>query len=226
MTEMSLEHAQGGRTVRMGSLPDFVPDSLRRCAVQLEIRRGEYLFQSGRPVSRLYFVAAGELRLIEYAASGADCVLQRAGPGEWIGECSTCVDRYSCYARASRNSQVIGIPMARFTELLRGDPALANAWASQLATSLRKTFARYERRSLKTARERVLHYLVAESRGGQAVDLAQSFATLAGELGLTREALYRTLALLERNGDIRREGRRLSVISGPPPTPATPNERD
>jgi CRP-like cAMP-binding protein len=197
-------------------VPGYIPPALREHAEMLEVRRGHFLFQNGNPVTRLYFIIAGEIRLVEYAASGAECVLQRAGAGEWIGECSTCVTTYSCFARAARNSRVIGLPMPLFTRALHEDLAFANAWASQLATSLRRTFGRYERRSLKTARERVLHYLVSESRGGQAVDLTQSFAALAGELGLTREALYRTLSALEGNGSIQRDGKRLTVVMGSP----------
>jgi CRP-like cAMP-binding protein len=206
------------KSVRAGdfALPGYLPATLRTSAVSLEIHHGDFLFQNGHPVTRLHFVAAGEIRLVEYAASGAECVLQRAGPGEWIGECSTCVDAYSCYARASRNSRVVALPMPLFTQVLHENLDFANAWASQLAVSLRRIFGRYERRSLKTARERVLHYLVTESHGRQYLDLAHSFAALAGELGLSRESLYRTLALLEREGAIQRDGKRLVVVPGSP----------
>jgi CRP-like cAMP-binding protein len=197
-------------------MPDFLTPALRESSVSLKIRRGDYLFQHGNPVSQLFFVTSGEIRLMEYAVSGAECVLQRAGPGEWIGECSTCVDVYSCYARAARNSHVIGIPMPLFNRVLHEDVEFVNAWAAQLAASLRRIFGRYERRSLKTARERVLHFLVTESRGQSYLDMTHSFATLAGELGLTRESLYRTLAQMEREGMIRREGKRVTVLPGMP----------
>lgn len=197
-------------------LPAWVPDILRLGADVLEVRRGDFLFRSGNPVTRMYYVVSGEIRLVEYAATGTECTLQRAGPGEWIGECSTCVETYSCYARPARRSRVVGLPMALFKAVLNEDLVFANAWALQLAHSLRRTFARYERRSLKTARERLLHFVVTESRGRPCLELPQSFAALAGELGLTRESLYRTLALLERDGIVRREGRCLAVLAAPP----------
>jgi CRP-like cAMP-binding protein len=204
------------KRVEDSGIPGYLPPVLRESAVSLEIRHGDYLFQHGNPVSQLFFVVSGEIRLMEYAASGAECVLQRAGPGEWIGECSICMDVYSCYAHAARKSRVIGFPMPLFNWVLHEDVEFANAWAAQLAASLRRIFGRYERRSLKTARERVLHFLVTESHGQTYLDLTHSFAVLAGELGLSRESLYRTLSQLEREGTIRREGKRLAVLPGAP----------
>lgn len=197
-------------------LPAWVPQHLRLAAQTLELQRGDFLFRHGGAVHRIYQVVSGEIRLVEYAANGTECTLQRAGPGDWIGECSTCVAAYGCHARATRRTQVVGLPMALFKAALHEDLAFTHAWSEQLAHSLRRAYARYERRSLKTARERLLHFVVTESRGQPWLDLPQSFAALAGELGLTRESLYRTLALLEREGVVRREGRRLAVGAAPP----------
>ena len=58
-----------------------------------------------------------------------------------------------------------------------------------------------------TARDRVRHYLYAGADGG-AVVLPGTVKDLAGELGLTHEALYRTLSEMEGDGEIaRREGK-------------------
>jgi len=214
------EIESAARRALASPLPAWVPDILRLSAQTLEVRRGDFLFRHGDPVTRMYYVLTGEIRLVEYAASGTECTLQRAGAGEWIGECSTCVDAYGCHARSTRNSRVVALPMTLFKTILHEDLAFTNAWAVQLAHSLRRVFARYERRSLKTARERLVHFVVTESRGQPWLDLPQSFATLASELGLTRESLYRTLALLERDGVVRREGRRLTLPSTPPSVPS------
>ena len=187
-------------------LPAYLPSALSRNAECRQLTRGEFLFRHGEAVTHLYFVLAGDVRLIEYASCGTECVLQRAGPGEWLGECSVCVETYSCSARATSSARVAGIRMPEFARTLREDVEFTNAWANQLALSLRRLFGRYERRSLKTARERVQHYLVAESRGQSHLDLKLPLAALAGELGLTPESLYRTLAALEREGAIRRRG--------------------
>jgi CRP-like cAMP-binding protein len=43
------------------------------------------------------------------------------------------------------------------------------------------------------------------------VDLRGTLKDLAAEIGLTHEALYRTLAALERSGEISRKGERIRL---------------
>ena len=64
---------------------------------------------------------------------------------------------------------------------------------------------RIEQRNIRSARERVRHYLALNAGAdGRTVALAGTLKDLAAELGLTHEALYRTLAALERSGAIKR----------------------
>jgi DNA-binding MarR family transcriptional regulator len=65
-----------------------------------------------------------------------------------------------------------------------------------------------ERLSLRSAAERVLHLLGSEGRGPRReYQPPASLKDLARDLALTPEALYRTLAQLERDGVIeRRDG--------------------
>jgi CRP-like cAMP-binding protein len=51
----------------------------------------------------------------------------------------------------------------------------------------------------------VRHYLALNaSADGRVVTLSGSLKDFSAEIGLTHEALYRTLAALERNGEIKR----------------------
>ena len=69
---------------------------------------------------------------------------------------------------------------------------------------------RMEIMKVRSATERVLLYLdLNAGPDGHTVDLKGELQELAGELGLTREAFYRTLASLERAGAIKREGARI-----------------
>jgi DNA-binding IclR family transcriptional regulator len=53
----------------------------------------------------------------------------------------------------------------------------------------------------------VLHYLaLAVGRDGRTVRLTGTLMDFAAEIGLTHEALYRTLATLEREGAVERTG--------------------
>jgi CRP-like cAMP-binding protein len=47
---------------------------------------------------------------------------------------------------------------------------------------------------------------------GRTVDLPGTLKDLAAELGLTHEALYRTLAALERSGEIKRTKGKIALL--------------
>jgi CRP-like cAMP-binding protein len=62
-----------------------------------------------------------------------------------------------------------------------------------------------ERLALRSVRERLLHWVLAEGAGGR-IALRTTRKELAAELGVTHEALYRTLAALARAGELVDEG--------------------
>ena len=81
---------------------------------------------------------------------------------------------------------------------------------------------RLERNNLHSARDRVRHYLAGAEDG--AVVLPGTVKDLAGELGLSHEALYRTLSEMEDEGEIAR--RKGSIRLAYPGHVALPEEGD
>ncbi|WP_310611410.1 hypothetical protein [Limnohabitans sp.] len=57
---------------------------------------------------------------------------------------------------------------------------------------------------MKSVKDRVLHLINTEGKNGE-YRVNTGLKSLAGELGVTHEALYRTLAALEKAKAIRRE---------------------
>jgi DNA-binding MarR family transcriptional regulator len=56
---------------------------------------------------------------------------------------------------------------------------------------------------MKSVKDRVLHLIHTEGKNGQ-YEVNTGLKSLAGELGVTHEALYRTLASLEKAKEIKR----------------------
>ena len=81
---------------------------------------------------------------------------------------------------------------------------------AELSRELRRLRAQCERLSLNTAHERIIHFLETEGENG-VLTLAQTKKQWAAELGLSHEALYRSLAQMEKSGSIRIEGRVLRL---------------
>jgi len=96
-----------------------------------------------------------------------------------------------------------------FIEAL-ADEGFRNRWIGHLARELRRVRAQAERMSLRTAQERIIHYIVTEGENGSIL-LSHSKKDWAAELGLTHEALYRALVRMERSGQISVDGTAVSI---------------
>ncbi len=69
---------------------------------------------------------------------------------------------------------------------------------------------------VRSAKQRVTLYLDLNAEpDGRTVKLRGQLQDIASELGLTREALYRTLAGLERSGAIKRAGDHIMLVRSP-----------
>jgi len=77
------------------------------------------------------------------------------------------------------------------------DPAQGVAFALALASQVRDLRTKLELRNVRSARARSHLAAVARDRRSSTALLNRSWTLIAEELGLTREAVYRALAVLE-----------------------------
>lgn len=149
--------------------------------------------------------------------AGGEVILQRTRRG-FFAEASLESGAYHCDAVAVQPSEVLRIPLNATRKALDDDPAFRRAWVAHLSRELRRSRAQGERLALKSARERILHYLETEGTDGR-VTLTMSRKAWAAELGLTHETLYRTLARLEAEDQIIRRGPELRLAKRRLPEP-------
>lgn len=115
--------------------------------------------------------------------------------------------------RRGRNGEEIVLHQALAGEFFAEDPVFARQWISLLAHQLRAVRTRVERLSLKSAAERVRHFLLsAASDADGDVRVDGTLKGLARELGLTHETQYRTIATMERSGQIKRRGDKFRLL--------------
>lgn len=157
---------------------------------QHSLEPDQALFREGDAVSRIYVVLDGEVTLARHGASGAELVLQRAGAGALLAEASCFSPHYHCTASAPQASRLASVRRER---LLAGPdaPGFLAALAEDLSREVQRTRTRCEILALKTVSERLDAWLalydgVLPARGG--------WSSLATELAVTPEALYRDLA--------------------------------
>lgn len=195
------------------SITDWLPAGVRSQARERKLKAGEAVFRLGDKSAGLVEVVAGRVRLCRVDRSGREIVLYVAAPGDTIAEASVFSPRYHCDAVASTDATVRVYPKPALLAAFAQDPKAAQGFAAMLARQVMTLRTRLEQRNIRSARERVRHFLALNVGGdGRTVDLGgATLKEIAAEIGLTHEALYRTLAALERAGEIRRSGTTITL---------------
>jgi CRP-like cAMP-binding protein len=155
------------------------------------LRSGQYLFHLGDPVRAIHIVQAGWVHLIRHQNDGDVLILQKAGPGSIVAEAALYSQRYHCDAVASGSAQVLAFAKSDIRRHLHKEPDFADAWARHLAHELQKARLHAEILSMKTVAKRLDAWLAW--RAGDAPGRGD-WKIIAGEIGVSPEALYRELA--------------------------------
>lgn len=184
-------------------MPDDFMSTICGLAASPTFEKGQAVFRMGAPAKHVFFLRSGRVALRRFGPGGEEVTIHVANTGDCFAEASLHASRYHCTAVALSTCEVAAIPSAELRQRLQSDPNFAMQWLQLLSTQLRNTRARVERLSIKGVAERVRHLLLTEGKGAvPAITLRGSVRELAGQLGVTHEALYRVLATMERNGDI------------------------
>ena len=188
------------------SSPDWITPSIRDAGFVRRFAAGEILFQRGDPCNGVYDVIGGKLRLSVTAANGRELVVQTATAGETFAESSVFTPTYQCDAVAVTETEAVFYPKSRMFAEFEQNPRAAFAFMTMLARKIGRLRTRLERQNLRSARDRVRHFLAANvgEDDDHTVVITGSLKDLALELGLTHEALYRAIAELEAAGEIER----------------------
>jgi CRP-like cAMP-binding protein len=185
-----------------------LPEPARRAARVVDLPKSARLFSRGDRPRAMYFVVSGEVHLVRPSLTGSQIVLQRA-QGGFLAEASLDQATYHCDAVAVLPTELLVLSRKTFRDAL-ADEGFRSSWLAHLASELRRVRAQAERMSLKTAPDRIIHYIEMEGDNGSII-LSRSKKDWADELGLTHEALYRALARMKRSGQISIDGANLSI---------------
>lgn len=197
-----------------------LPEPLRKL-LPLEIQaqcasspcaRGELLFRQGKKPAQMLYVTCGEVVLQRLGRQGAIVVLQRTRRG-FIGEASLDSVRYHCDALVTMSGETVAIPLVAIKQALAADSGFAGRWIAMLNQEVKRLRAQCERLSMKGVKERLLHLIETEGSEGR-LPLGGGLKSMASELGVTHEALYRAVAELEKIGALRRRENLLVVVGG------------
>ena len=177
------------------------------------LAKGETLFCQGDRTFAIFAVRRGRVRLVRHLADGSTVPLYVAHDGETFSEAALFSQVYHCDAIADVDSEIEVHPKDALSRALDENPKAARTFMAHLARQVIALRSRLEIRNIRSARGRVIQFLqLAVIEENRSVTFARPLRDIAGDIGLTHEAFYRTLAKLEQSGKIARSGRTITLL--------------
>ena len=181
-------------------LQDLLPEALHAACKTANFAKGVQLFATGAAPASMFFIVRGEVILERVGASGRATVVQRTRHG-FVGEASLQSACYHCDGKVVATSEITHIPVALVRASLASDVAFASRWVAMLNREVKRLRLQCERMSLGKVQDRLLHLLETEGTAGK-YPLGVGIKSLAAELGVSHEALYRCIASMVREGQL------------------------
>lgn len=192
--------------------PDLrhLPPPVADTAMHLSLAPDAVLFRRGEPPRAIHYLIEGEIHLLRHTRDGGKLIMLRVRQG-FFAEASLDAPAYHCDAVAKLACTVLAFPAPAFRAALDDSSTFRRTTFARQAREIRRLRSQCERLSLPTAQGRLIHYVETEGQAG-AIELMQTVKSLAAELGLTHETLYRTLAKMEKTGVLKRTGSRIELL--------------
>jgi CRP/FNR family transcriptional regulator, dissimilatory nitrate respiration regulator len=189
-----------------------LPMSLQAVVTYQDLAIKQALFHCNEAATKLYIVKFGSIRLLHYTESGQAISHYQVKPGEICAETVLFRATYDYEAIAEEPTQVLAFPKQSMLTELQQNAEFATACLRQTANRLHFTKVLLESRSIRSARERVIHYLRLIQPTQATIVQRQLLKNLAYDIGLSPEVLSRTLAQLEKEGTIARDKRNIVLM--------------
>lgn len=183
-------------------LHELLPKSLLASCEEAALTKGTCLFKAGDSPKHMFFVVNGEVVLERPGLQGSAVILQRTRRG-FVGEASLKSSKYHCQGQVVAHSRIVQIPIGDIRDALDGDSSFAGRWIAMLNKEVKRLRLQCERLSLTKVQDRFVHLLESEGADGR-FPIGTGIKSLASELGVTHEALYRCIYSMEKQGTLER----------------------
>lgn len=183
-------------------------------ARHIELVPGERLYAAGDPVSQLFVVHRGRVRMVRLLAPGREQLIRMAGPADVVGEYPFLTGHPPvAWVFATEPTLLCVFDHAALEPLITAYPAIALRLLRSLAERLGDAERRFAELAAVDVPTRLADYLLAlparSGPGPVAVRLPMMKKDVASYLGTTPESLSRALHRLQEDGlvEVREHGR-------------------
>ena len=186
------------------------------------LHKGDHLFRSGDPLSSLYAVRSGSIKLYIHSNDGDEQIIGFYLPGEIIGLDGMEHNSHSCSAVALETSSLCTFPYTQLTDVCKKIPALQDQMFRLMGREIS-----YENKLLltiskKSAEERIATFLSSLSirfrQLGFSPDefkLSMSRQEIGNYLGLTIETVSRIFSRFQKKEYIAIDRKYIQILDRP-----------
>ncbi|WP_338668757.1 Crp/Fnr family transcriptional regulator [Pseudodesulfovibrio methanolicus] len=193
-------------------LDDAQLDRIASHAEVLRFPKKSMFFSEDNSAQGLHVLLTGQVKLFRLAEDGKEQTIFVFGPGEPFCLCSTFSDgKLPANLGALEDSRVLFIRPKEYERLVREDPSILLTMMRVMSRRLKEAMDMIDSLSLKQVPSRLMAYFESRHQGGR-VTLDLSQRELAKIIGITPEALSRTLRKMADNGDIRMDGNDIFLL--------------
>jgi len=187
---------------------------LDRC-VRQRVRAGEEIFSPEDPARAFFVILSGQIKVFHLSSRGDEQILHLYGPGQTFGEAAMWArGRFPAFAAALKDTVLLRIDRDTLLETIRDRPEMALAMLAGLSLKLREFSRLIEQLALKEVPSRLAQVLLqlSDEAGSASFTLGHSKRELAAQIGTIAETLSRALRRLSRQGLIRVEAARITIL--------------
>lgn len=187
--------------------------------IHVNAKHGQQIILEGTPVSGIYLVHSGKVKIHKTGLLGKDLILKLGKTGDILGHCGS-GPRYTYHASvtAIENSAFCFIDIDLFKNLLRENPELTYSLLLYYTAELQQYESRLLRLLQMNVREKVaasillLREVFGENFENNYVQVCLSRQDLASISGTTREQVSKTLSELKNDKIINLSGRYIGIV--------------
>lgn len=194
--------------------------ALAEAVIIARYRRNQVLFVEGEPSHSLYFICSGRVKVYRISSDGREQILHLLGDGDPIAVVPFFDGgTYPANAEVLADAEIAFVRFEDFERIARANPSILLRMLRVLAQRLRRAQDEIASLAMKSVAGRLAARLLdlAGRHGkpgpdGVEVDLQLSRQELGNLIGASREATTRLLQQFQREGVIRIDGSRVTIL--------------
>ena len=201
----------------------FYDDLTKRAQHALKKHVTRHVFEAGailtadetRLCESLYFVKSGLIRVYRMNEAGREVTLYHVSQDMICMKNLSCMLRksdYDAHAIAVEPSDIVAVPKDVVVETLMKESAFIDFMMRSTFDKIDMLMKHYEAMSFAPIRTRLMMYLSQRSSDSKRI-LYVSQSDIAKEIGASREAVSRQLAVLEKEGYVKRSRGKIKILT-------------